>query len=72
TTLEDVEVPNVVGLTSLQANASILGEGLNIRIEGAVETGQLTQVISQDPAPGSKVKPGTVVAIQIVAEDPAE
>lgn len=70
TVLEDVEVPDVMGLTSLQANAAILGEGLNIRVEGTVETGQVTQVTGQEPPAGTKVKPGAVVTVQIIAADP--
>ncbi|MDD2955692.1 MAG: penicillin-binding transpeptidase domain-containing protein [Oscillospiraceae bacterium] len=69
TTLEDVEVPDVLGRTSLQANAAILAEGLNIRLDGVADTGQVTQVISQDPAPGTVVKPGTVVTVEIIATD---
>jgi beta-lactam-binding protein with PASTA domain len=67
-----VNVPNVVGLTQAAAQAAITGAGLTA---GAVTTANSAsvpagQVISQTPAAGASVAPGSAVAL-VVSLGPA-
>lgn len=57
------KVPNVVGMTPLQANKAITDLRLNVRISGASTTGKVT-VISQTPYAGADASIGDVVTIE--------
>lgn len=61
----DIEVPDVVGKTAVAANALIVGNGLNIKIEGTKNylSGKGATVIEQSPAAGTRVPEGTVVTV---------
>lgn len=59
----EVTVPDVVGLSASKANIMLINAGLNIRISGH-NTGQPDVLAySQNPLPGTKVQPGTVVTV---------
>lgn len=58
-----VLVPNVVGLSLVDATAAIEGAGL---VLGSV-TGTTDPVVSQDPVSGSLVDPGTLVDVALTA-----
>ena len=62
---ETVKVPNVLGRTSRQANATLLNAGLNIKIVGSFDDNVQTQVVAQSPMPEEEVVPGTVVTVTI-------
>jgi stage V sporulation protein D (sporulation-specific penicillin-binding protein) len=59
----NVNVPNVVGLDANQVNQAIAAAGLNLKLVGV--DGQSTDLKSyqQEPAAGTKVKPGAVVTV---------
>ncbi len=57
-------VPNVVGLTAAAANQAIINAGLNIEItSGTLSAVQGAVAVKQSVAPGEKVLPGTVIAV---------
>lgn len=57
-------VPDLSGRTAMQANALLTGAGLNIRVMGSSGlTDTSGRVLTQSIAPGTKVKPGTVVQV---------
>lgn len=60
-----ISVPNVVGMSALSANRQLVNAGLNIRIEGAPNytTGSSALAVSQVPAAGESVAPGSVVTV---------
>jgi stage V sporulation protein D (sporulation-specific penicillin-binding protein) len=61
-----ITVPNLVGKTSVAANAELVNLGLNIKIEGAEKHfvgDSVATVVSQSVAPGTAVAPGTVVGV---------
>ena len=62
---ETVKVPNVLGRTSRQANATLLNAGLNIKIVGSFDENVQTQVVAQSPMPDEEVVPGTVVTVTV-------
>ncbi|MBQ9087011.1 MAG: PASTA domain-containing protein [Clostridia bacterium] len=66
---EDVEVPNLIGKNAVQANALLMGCGLNVRIVGSsgVLSGTDTLVCDQSIAAGSMVAKGTVVTVTFSA-----
>ncbi len=62
-----ITVPNLVGKTSVAANAELVNLGLNIKIEGAEKHfvgDSIATVVSQSVAPGTAVAPGTVVTVE--------
>ena len=62
-----VIVPNLVGKTSVAANALLVNLGLNVKIEGAQKHtvgDSVAMVVSQSVAPGTAVSPGTVVTVE--------
>lgn len=62
---DTVEVPDVRGMSSIEANAAITNVGLNLKIEGAAVTEQGSAVVStQSPTPGTKVKRGSPVTVE--------
>ncbi len=62
---EEVEVPDLIGRSAVQANAMLVGCGLNVRIQGssASLSGTEVKVCGQSIAAGTKVKAGTVVVL---------
>ncbi|MBO5938599.1 MAG: PASTA domain-containing protein [Clostridia bacterium] len=61
---ESAIVPDLTGRTAVQANGLLTGAGLNIRIMGTTGIGDTNgRVLTQSIAPGTKVKPGTVVQV---------
>lgn len=62
---EYVSVPKVTGMTAAAANRVLIGRGLNIRIIGTKNhlTGTEAVVVTQSPAAGEQVLPGTVVTL---------
>lgn len=69
TPTEDVEVPDLIGRNAVQANALLMGCGLNVRIVGSsgVLSGTDTLVCTQSIAPGTLVAKGTVVTLTFTA-----
>ena len=67
----DVEVPNLVGMDAMTANAQLTSRGLNVRIEGSKYhlTGTGAVVYEQSIAAGTKVAKGQVVTIKCRTED---
>ena len=61
-----VVVPDLVGKTSVAANALLVNLGLNIKIEGATiqSKDSVANVVYQSIAPGTAVPPGTVVTVE--------
>lgn len=62
---DDVVVPDLSGRTAVQANALLIGSGLNIRIQGSSSdiSGTSGIVSTQSIAAGTKVRRGTVVVV---------
>lgn len=58
-----VTVPSVIGQTPAEANASLVGDGLNARIKGVSKSGRNATCIGQSPVEGTIVEPGTVVTL---------
>ncbi len=58
-------VPDVTGMSALSANRHLVNYGLNIRIEGAQSytSGTGAVAVSQEPAAGTEVSPGTIVTV---------
>lgn len=63
---DTVVVPDVIGQTASACNKLIINSKLNIKIEGATNynVGTGAQVISQSPAAGTMVAPGTIVTVE--------
>ena len=63
----DIEVPKVTGMTSSNANRTLVNAGLNVVFEGATQSaeGAVAYVTEQSPAPGSLVTYGTVVTVTL-------
>lgn len=63
---ETAVVPNCIGLSASAANKAIINSNLNIYIEGSYREGvggAAAVAVSQSPAAGEKVTPGTVVTV---------
>ncbi|MGM9683961.1 MAG: penicillin-binding transpeptidase domain-containing protein [Eubacteriales bacterium] len=62
---EDIEIPNLIGMTALSANKTLVNRGLNIKIEGTSNylSGKGAVVVDQSIAAGTKVAKGTVVTV---------
>ncbi len=61
-------VPSVKGKTAQEAQAALLGAGLNIRFTGIAQTDEIptdTTVLTQSLPPGTKTAYGTVVEIRL-------
>ena len=60
-----VSVPNVIGMSALSANRHLINNGLNIRIEGtqSYTSAAGAVAVSQTPAAGEMVAPGTVITV---------
>ena len=63
-----VAVPDVVGLTAMDATELLLGAGFQVDASG--DPNDLAVVASQNPAPGTEVDPGTTVSIEIAPYAP--
>lgn len=62
----NVTVPNCIGLSASAANKAIINSSLNIIMEGTYRegvNGALAVAVSQTPAAGESVRPGTVVTV---------
>ncbi len=68
---QQVEVPNLIGMTASQANTALTNSGLNIKeINVAENASSGTAVVNkQEPAAGTKVNRGTVVNVQFSYTD---
>jgi serine/threonine-protein kinase len=64
TTVDKVTVPNVVGMTEEDAEASLRSKGLVVQKETS-SGGIAGRVRGQNPAAGSRVDPGSTVVITI-------
>ncbi len=64
-----VEVPNVTQLTEAEAEAIVLGMGLELVVVGTVpvdpDSGLDGLIVGQDPAPGADVEEGSVISVQV-------
>lgn len=59
-------VPNVVGKSAAAANEAITNAGLIMKVSGATSTSSgNVYAISQDTSPGTQVKAGTVITVQM-------
>jgi stage V sporulation protein D (sporulation-specific penicillin-binding protein) len=60
-----LSVPDVIGMSALSANRHLINNGLNIRIEGtqSYTSAAGAVAVSQSPAAGEMVAPGTVVTV---------
>lgn len=59
-------VPNLLGRSPAEANTVVTNSGLLIRFSGATASGSgNVRVLSQSEEPGSEVKPGTVITVQL-------
>ena len=64
---QSVKVPDLSGMSAMAANQMLINSGLNIRIDGTQNylSGTGAAVVSQSPAAGEIVSPGTVVNVTI-------
>ena len=64
---QSVKVPDLLGMSAMAANQMLINSGLNIRIDGTQNylSGTGAAVVSQSPAAGEIVAPGTVVNVTI-------
>jgi Cell division protein FtsI/penicillin-binding protein 2 len=62
----EVEVPDVVGMSALEANLALTNAGLNIEIRGVTTDGVATTVGEQWPLAGTNASTGEVVIITLV------
>ena len=64
-----VAVPNVVGMTLIQADPALAAVGLSSEISSPTTepsgTSSTGTIVAQAPAPGSQVTPGTVVQLTV-------
>lgn len=66
-----VVVPNVVGLSGMEANRIIVNSGLNIKISGEDIENASSLAVEQNPPAGTEVDIGTVVTITFTNKDVA-
>jgi hypothetical protein len=62
TTEQAIEVPDVQGLTTTEADRVLIGVGLLLQV--TTEGGDDALVLSQSPQPGTVVDPGTTVTVR--------
>ncbi len=62
---ENIEVPNVVGLSAAEANTVLVDLGLNIQLRGVTRNGVPTVVREQWPLPGTKASTGDIVILTL-------
>lgn len=68
-TEKTVKVPDVYGLSGQQASKALTNKNLNIKISGMDISEGNTKAISQTPAAGEEVPPGTVVTVEFVSTE---
>ncbi|MBQ1263073.1 MAG: PASTA domain-containing protein, partial [Oscillospiraceae bacterium] len=68
-TEKTVKVPAVIGLSGQQASKALINKNLNIKISGIDISDGNTKAISQTPAAGEQVPPGTVVTVEFVSTE---
>jgi len=61
---QEVTVPNVIGMTAYEANATLVNSGLNIKLEGVSSSSGTVVATWQSVEAGSVVAPGTVVTVE--------
>ncbi len=61
----DVEVPQMVGNTEAEARSALSARGLTASTISQEDAANVGKVISQNPGPGSSVRPGSNVALTI-------
>jgi stage V sporulation protein D (sporulation-specific penicillin-binding protein) len=62
----DITVPDVVGMTAQEANKLLVGQGLNIKIQGVTRDGAQTVVEQQWPLAGETATTGDIVIITLI------
>lgn len=65
--MDSVTVPNILGCAAAEANATILGAGLNVKFEGAgaYDGSGSAVAVEQYPAAGVSVPKGSVVRVEL-------
>ena len=66
---DTVTVPNVVGLSGLVANKTILNAGLNIKVTGTDFGNESAVAAKQSIDPGEQVPRGTLVTVDFADTD---
>lgn len=63
---DNIEVPDLMGMTALAANRLVINSSLNIKIEGATNYANSTGavVVAQSPAAGTMVTKGTIITVE--------
>ena len=63
---DEIEVPDLMGVTALAANRTIINSSLNIKIEGATNYAESTGavVVAQSPEAGTMVPRGTIITVE--------
>lgn len=67
-----VTVPDVKGKSGSAANQLITDAGLNFAASGEGIDGSLTAAVSQSPAAGETVEPGTIVTVEFATADSSQ
>ena len=67
--LETVKVPDLMGMTSTEANRALTNAGLNIRLKGTDVSKGGTTVNTQSIAAGTEVPMGTVISVTFLHYD---
>lgn len=62
---DDIEVPNIIGMTAARANEVLTNKGLNISLSGiSMDKLQGATVVSQNPEAGVFTHPGSIVSVE--------
>ena len=63
---DEIEIPDLMGMTALAANRLIINSHLNIKIEGATNYANSNGavVVAQSPEAGTMVPRGTIVTVE--------
>ena len=67
--LQTVQVPDLTGMTSSEANKALTNAGLNIRVKGTDVAKSGTTVNTQSVSPGTEVAMGTVISVTFLHYD---
>ena len=67
--LQTVQVPDLTGMTSSEANKALTNAGLNIRVKGTDVSKSGTTVNTQSVSPGTEVPMGTVISVTFLHYD---
>ena len=68
-TEKTIKVPSVIGLSGQQASKALINKNLNIKISGIDISDENTKAITQTPAAGEQVPPGTVVTVEFISTE---